>query len=158
MSTGNKTSSLMFGIQWDLVCKFLEVKGNWDTTTNTAQYYIKENSSSWGNYNSSTFTINSTKAKKYNSSNKSCDDITGEKTSSMLLTTGASEYTNKMNIYDFAGNEYEWTLEKTTGTGDPCSLRGGIYGSIGSVYPASYRIDFSTTDSDDGFGLRPSLY
>ncbi len=111
MSTGNKTSSLMFGIQWDLVCKFLEVKGNWDTTENTAQYYIKENSSSWGNYNSSTFTINSAKAKKYNDINNSCEDITGEKSERMLLTTGASEYTNKMNIYDFAGNEYEWTLE-----------------------------------------------
>ena len=112
MSTENKTSSLMFGIQWDLVCKFLEVKGNWDTTTNTAQYYIKEDSTSWGNYSESTFTINSEKAKKYNSSNKSYDDVQGKINGSKLLTTGASEYTNKMNIYDFAGNEYEWTLEK----------------------------------------------
>ncbi len=158
MSTGNKTSSLMFGIQWDLVCKFLEVKGNWDTTTNTAQYYIKENSTSWGNYGNSTFTINSTKAKKYNSSNKSCDDITGEKTSSMLLTTGASEYTNKMNIYDFAGNEYEWTLEKTTNTFFPCSTRGGSYYDDGSSYPASLRGSSITADSNNDLGLRPSLY
>ena len=77
MSTGDKTSSLMYGIQWDLVCKFLEVKGNWDTSTKTAQYYIKQNSTSWGNYKNSTFTINSAKAKKYNDSNKSYDDITG---------------------------------------------------------------------------------
>ena len=27
----NYTSSLMFGIQWDLVCKFLEVKGGLTT-------------------------------------------------------------------------------------------------------------------------------
>ena len=158
MSTGNKTSSLMFGIQWDLVCKFLEVKGNWDTTTNTAQYYIKSNSISWGNYNNSTFTINSTKAKKYNSSNKSCDDITGEKTSSMLLTTGASEYTNKMNIYDFAGNEFEWTLEKTTFTDIPCSYRGGNYRSYGNYGPASFRYGNSTTGSGYYIGLRVSLY
>ena len=41
----NYTSSLMFGIQWDLVCKFLEVK----TTLTTAQ--INSNSTNWGNYN-----------------------------------------------------------------------------------------------------------
>ena len=157
MSTGNKTSSLMFGIQWDLVCKFLEVKGNWDTTTNTAQYYIKENSTSWGNYNSSTFTINSAKAKEYNYINKSYDDITGEKTSFTLLTTGASEYTNKMNIYDFAGSEWEWTLEKTTSISGPCSSRGGGY-SFGGGSPASGRYDFSTTYSDGDIGLRVSLY
>ena len=159
MSTGNKTSSLMFGIQWDLVCKFLEVKGNWDTTTNTAQYYIKQNSTSWGNYSKSTFTINSTKAKKYNSSNESYDDMTGEKTSSMLLTTGASKYTNKMNIYDLAGNEWEWTLEKTTDTDRPCSVRGGIYNNNGSLVPASNRNNIRTTFiNGSGFGLRPSLY
>ena len=45
----NKKSSLLFGIQWDLVCKFLEINGDWDTTKNTAYYYLKDNSSSWGN-------------------------------------------------------------------------------------------------------------
>ena len=159
MSTGNKTSSLMYGIQWDLVCKFLEVKGNWDTTTNTAQYYIKQNSTSWGNYNNSTFTINSAKAKEYNYSNKSCDDITGEKTSSMLLTTGASEQNKKMNIYDFAGNEEEWTLEKATITFRPCSDRGGNYNNIGNDgVPASFRGGYSTTYSHFFIGLRVSLY
>ena len=158
MSTGNKTSSLMFGIQWDLVCKFLEVKGNWDTTTNTAQYYIKENSSSWGNYtDSTTFTINSAKAKKYNDSNKSYEDITGEKTGYILLTTGASEYTNKMNIYDFAGNEYEWTLEAHY-SNFPCTYRGGFYHIHGTNYPASIRLRYNVTYSDEGIGLRASLY
>ena len=158
MSTGNKTSSLMYGIQWDLVCKFLEVKGNWDTTEKTAQYYIKEDSTSWGNYRNSKFTINSTKAKKYNSSNKSYDDMTGEKTSSMLLTTGASEQNKKMNIYDFAGNELEWTLEKTTNTNNPCSSRGGYYGGSGYNIPASNRGNLSTTYSNNLIGLRVSLY
>ena len=160
MSTGNKTSSLMYGIQWDLVCKFLEVKGNWDTTTNTAQYYIKENSLSWGNYFDNTFTINSAKAKKYDDSNKSYEDITGEKTGYgyILLTTGASEYTNKMNIYDFAGNEYEWTLEKTTITSRPCCYRGGFYGSGGSYWPASSRAYEDTTYCVGIIGLRPALY
>ena len=34
----------MFGIQWDLVCKYLEVKGNLATAD------INSNSTSWGNY------------------------------------------------------------------------------------------------------------
>ena len=38
------TSSLMFGIQWDLVCKYLEVKGK------LAIADINSNSTSWGNY------------------------------------------------------------------------------------------------------------
>ena len=38
----NYTSSLMFGIQWDLVCKYLEVKGRLSVAD------IKEDSSSWG--------------------------------------------------------------------------------------------------------------
>ena len=153
MKTGNKTSSLMYGIQWDLVCKFLEVNGNWDTSANAAQYYVKGNSASWGNYSDSTFTINSIKAKKYNYSNKSYDDITGKKSGSILLTTGASEYTNKMNIYDFAGNEYEWTLEYFTG----CCFRGGDYDVRGG-FSAFIRSYTDTISNGSDVGLRPSLY
>ena len=47
-----KTSSLMFGIQWDLVCKFLEVKSDLTVTD------INSNSASWGNYFDSTITLN----------------------------------------------------------------------------------------------------
>ena len=155
MATGSKTSSLMFGIQWDLVCKYLEVNGNWDTTTNTASYYIKTNSKSWGNYSNATFNIDSINAKKYST----WESITGEKSGSVLLTTGASEYTNKMNIYDFAGNEYEWTLEHaTTNSSSPCACRGGYYIYTGSDTPASSRSYGSTTNSSFNIGFRCSLY
>mgnify|MGYP004461142523 CR=1 FL=1 len=160
MSTGDKTSSLMYGIQWDLVCKFLEVKGNWDTTENTAQYYIKRDSKSWGNYKDSGFKINSTKARGYDNP---WNDVSGTSKSAeteILLTTGASEQNKKMNIYDFAGNELEWTLEKTTFTYGHCSSRGGYYGNYGGSYgfPASYRSNYDTTDSHYIIGLRVSLY
>ena len=147
MATGSKTSSLMFGIQWDLVCKYLEESG-------TAKANINSNSTSWGNYSDSTFTINSANAKKYSA----WSSITGEKSGSVLLTTGASEYTNKMNIYDFAGNEWEWTLEKTTDTSIPCAFRGGAFSNAGSSYPASYRGSLSTTYSYYNVGFRPALY
>ena len=173
MSTGNKTSSLMYGIQWDLVCKFLEVKGNWDTTEHTAQYYIKENSTSWGNYSDSSITLARGKynIKPYSvvpgtwisfdtdTENYVTNSVT-ETNKTILLTTGASEYTNKMNIYDFAGNEFEWTLEKTTNTNSPCCNRGGSYNRYGFDYPASYRNFTGATDCGTygDIGLRPSLY
>ena len=171
MATGNKTSSLMYGMQWDLVCKFLEVKGNWDTSTNTAQYYIKENSKSWGNYNNSSITLS---RGKYNISPNSSSStwtpfstdtpnyVTSSKTNSntsykQLLTTGASEDTNKMNIYDFAGNEEEWTLEKTNATDRSCCNRGGDYFGYG-IYPASMRFSNNSTAYSSSIGLRVSLY
>ncbi len=166
MSTGNKTSSLMYGIQWDLVCKFLEVNG-------TPQADIKEDSTSWGNYRNSSITL---VRGKYNIApnsststwtpfNTNTDNyVTSSKTNSnisyyQLLTTGASEDTKKMNIYDFAGNASEWTLEHaTTDTNSPCSNRGGFCSINGSSYPASNRIRSATTDSGYGVGLRSSLY
>ena len=144
------TSSLMFGIQWDLVCKYLEVKGK------LAIADINSNSTSWGNYSNVERTINSDKAKQ----GSSWTSITGTKpASSVLLTTGASDETNKMNIYDFAGNEYEWTLEHATSNSFyPCAYRGGNYGNAGSNYPASSRNGYSTTGVNGSIGFRPALY
>ena len=144
-------SSLMFGIQWDLVCKYLEVK----STLKTAD--INSNSSTWGNYINAEITIASDKAKQ----GSSWTTITEKKAAniSMLLTTGASEETNKMNIYDFAGNESEWTLEHATSDSDyPCALRGGSYSYTGSFNPASYRNNGSTTIAVKLIGFRSTFY
>ena len=151
----NYTSSLMFGIQWDLVCQYLEVKGKLKTAN------INSDSSTWGNYSNVTRIISSDKAKKSTDDGNTWTAITGTKpASSVLLTTGASEETNKMNIYDFAGNEYEWTLEHATSDSRvPCACRGGVYYITGSNYPASYRNDVSTTNSYSSYiGFRPALY
>ena len=150
----NYTSSLMFGIQWDLVCKYLEVKGK------LAIADINSNSTSWGNYINVTRIISSDKAKQTTNSGKSWTAITGTKpASNVLLTTGASEETNKMNIYDFAGNEWEWTLEHATSDrGIPCANRGGNYSGSGSNYPASYRNYSGTTIASNSIGFRSALY
>ena len=147
------TSSLMFGIQWDLVCKYLEVKSTLETSD------INSNSTSWGNYRNVTRIISSDKAKQTTNSGSTWTAITGTKpASSVLLTTGASEETNKMNIYDFAGNEWEWTLEQTSNSGSPCAIRGGNYVNYGSNTPASYRGNYDTTYADNYVGFRPTLY
>lgn len=75
-----------------------------------------------------------------------------------LLTTGASENTKKMNIYDFAGNEWEWTVEKIDNTNNPCINRGGYYGYYGSNFTSSYRNNNGITISDFTIGLRSVLY
>ena len=150
----NCTSSLMFGIQWDLVCKFLEVKGG------LAIADINSDSSSWGNYSNVTRIITSEKAKQSTDDGNTWKEITGMKPASgVLLTTGALDEVNKMNIYDFAGNEWEWTLEYATSVNNnPCVNRGGEYYFTGSKYSASNRNDIFITYSIESIGFHATLY
>ena len=150
----NYTSSLMFGIQWDLVCKFLEVKSGLTTAG------INSDSSTWGNYNNVTRTVTSKKAKQSIDYGSTWKVITGIKqASSILLTTGASDETSKMNIYEFAGNEYEWTLEHATSvSGSPCAIRGGNYYNNGSYTPAADRYNYGITSSYNYIGFRSTFY
>lgn len=115
LAIGGKTSTLMFGIQWDLVLKYLEENADWDTTTNNALYYLKTDSASWGNYYYETFDIIRGKYSTDNGSSYTDVPVEGYPKpglSSVLLTTGATERNSKMNIYDLAGNVWEWTLER----------------------------------------------
>ena len=156
----NYTSSLMFVIQWDLVCKFLEVKGRLTISD------IKTNSTSWGNYNNAKIdNIASGKYAIYNGSSLGAWTIISnlytkqdsENNNRILLSTGISEYTKKMNIYDFVGNEWEWTLEKTSSNDYPCASRGGYYDGSGSEYPASYR-NYGYRTSNNFVGFRSTIY
>ncbi len=156
----NKTSSLLFGIQWDLVCKYLEVKSN---ELNVSD--INSNSEKWGNYKNVTLLITSPNAKGYTYNDKTWSKISENKLSYddnkdyTLLSTGASDNTKKSNIYDFAGNESEWTLDHATaGTNGPCISRGGYFFYDSSYFPASYRYDGYTTSANDRYSFRPALY
>ena len=75
-----------------------------------------------------------------------------------LLSTGISEYTKKMNIYNFASNEAEWTLEKTSYSDVPCAVRGGDFSITGSISPASDRSSIGTTGDDSSIDFRATLY
>ena len=149
-ATGGYTTSLMFGVQWDLVLKYLETKG-------ATQSELNSNSTEWGNYYNNTYNITNTSAKYYISS---WLDAPYNKTESgsILLTAGASSEFSKQNISDLAGNVYEWTLEYTSSTNNPCADRGGCYSYNGSYYPASNR-DYGTTPiTSRGVGFRVSLF
>ena len=155
INNGDYTSSLMFGIQWDLVLKHLQVRGGMSQTDLTS------NSTNWGNHSNATFTIENGQYTTSSTTADSFKDYTEDtsgyvesstklKNKSVLLTTGANASQNcKMNIYDIAGNEYEWTLERSTSAYGQCTSRDGYYSSIGSYYfPASCRGYNSTPHSN----------
>ncbi len=170
--TGEKTTTLMFGVQWDLVLRHLSELG-------VSTEDLTANSSTWGNYYNQPFDLNRGEYSHknpwstfitYTTGTPNKVTVTGSGknlvsrkvgttfSNKILLTTGASDTNSKKNIYDLAGNVCEWTLEKTSYSYGPCSLRGGDYVDAGSDFPASNRFSVDTSSSDDSFGFRVSLY
>ena len=97
------TSMLCTGACWDSMLDFIK-----DEEHNVT------NSTKWGNYyNSETYKIY--RGSLYSNSAWSTANTTAgtdvTKNKSILLTTGASEDNSAKNIYDVAGNCYEWTTE-----------------------------------------------
>ena len=154
LATGGRTSSLMFGIQWDLVLKHIETKQG------KTQSELIDNSTTWGNYNNATFEI--TKGKYSEDDGDTFTEVTGTYTKpasrEVLLTTGATERNSVLNIYDLAGNEFEWTLEKNTDTYYPIVSRGGNYIYIGSLFPGASRLSSTTSYSGYNISFRPALW
>ena len=144
-SEADYETSLMFGIQWDLVCKFLEETG--------AKTYdeIDKDSSSWGNYGDQIFYINKG---KYYTSEELWKDANGiNKPSNSLLTTGNLNRNCTLNIYDLAGNIMELTLEKKN-----VVLRGGHFTTAGNYRPFSNRCDWANTTLSAIGGFRLTLF
>ena len=170
---GTKTSSLMFGVQWDLVLAFMHNKGNIADSTLTS------NSTTIGNYIKSTFDLNRGKYAQFDKSGNTWNNfdsalgsivVSNETTGKMkkteqssyengiLLTTGGTEQSKVMNIYDIAGNVSEWTLEWTSGDSGPCATRGGFYYDNGSYLPAASRSNYYPSNCNDALGFRLSLW
>ena len=153
MESGSHTSSLMFGVQWDLVLKYLETKG-------TAQADLKTDSTSIGNYYDNLWEITNENSKYAPNGSGWTSGARGKKESNeiVLLSTGASETFSKQGIYDIAGNVSEWTLEYTSNSYYPCANRGGVYSNNGDVYPAADRDNGTTTFYGTIIGFRVSLF
>ena len=173
VNSGTKTSSLMFGVQWDLVLAFMSK----DTAKITPTDVLTKDSTTIGNYRDSTFQLSQTGkyavfssyslSSTWNPSTKSTTNFVDSSRNKIaqslegngiLVTTGTSEENKVMNIYDVAGNVFEWTLENTSDTGYPCARRGGSCYDTGSRHPAAGRFSGSTDFSDYTLGFRVSLF
>lgn len=160
MEANDLTSSLLFGIQWDLTLKFIE-ENNGKTKS-----LIKEDSTTWGNYQDATFTIykgsySVDDGKNYTavSQNYTKTNVISDTTdSNVLITTGATIRNCALNIYDLAGNVFEFTLEQTTDGSNPCTIRGGYSGISGSVFSAYSRQSKDRSGSYENCGFRTTLY
>ena len=173
VNSGTKTSSLMFGVQWDLVLAFMSK----DTAKITSTDVLTKDSTTIGNYYNSTFQLSQTGqyavysnyslSSTWNPSTTSTTNFVdssrnkiaqSSEENGILVTTGTSEKNKVMNIYDIAGNVWKWTLEKTSITNAPCANRGGSYSFSGLGRPAANRGGNGTGSSDNNFGFRVSLF
>ena len=170
VESGSYTSSLMFGLQWELLLKFIEEKtvvaargANVEEVRTKIENDLNVDSTNIGNYNNNLWTITNENAKY--SMNYGMNFQIFKKTyskkldSAILLTTGADKTFSLVNIYDVAGNVRIWTLEKTSiDDNNPCTPRGGGYCHNGSDLSASSRGGADTSYSDPHIGFRVSLY
>ena len=176
VNSGTKTSSLMFGVQWDLMLAFMSK----DKAKITSTDILTKNSTTIGNYYNSTFELNRGKYAQYGQLGnewKNFDSVTymvvrdkttgkmkkteqSSLTSGILLTTGGTEPSKIMNIYDVAGNVWEWILEYGSDTFSTCVYRGGGFMNAGSssVAVARARYRDNPFNSNDGTGFRVSLF
>ena len=100
----NVTSGLLTGTMWDVTLNYLKAQDSTLDLVNT----------SWGNYSNSTLTNCNGRYIIVNLSNGSTSDITPNNDGTRhygIMTTASSEDTKKNNIYDMAGNLWEWTEE-----------------------------------------------
>ena len=147
-------SMLCTGAAWDSMLDFIKDSSH-DVTS----------SSSWGNYyDSDTYKVYRGSLSSGGNSTWSVADTTNgsDVELGILLTTGANKRNSSKNIYDVAGNCYEWTTE-ALGT-DYRVVRGGVYNAKGwdslssGYYPACDRSIAAPAGSGYSFSFRPLLY
>ena len=162
LSVGGKTTSLMFGIQYDLVLKFIESKGE------KTKEELLTNVTSWGNFANTAFEV---KKGSYTMSeinedhvpiptfnwttiNSKYEKINGQ---AILFSTGITDRNSILNIYDLAGNTWEWTLESSSKGYN--TKRGMSYVSgDGDEVGLNYRASDGYTYTHENDGIRPVLY
>ena len=125
MNNNEVASGLLTGKSWDSVCKWLQNSG---IDVNDSRTY--------GNY--------------YNSSSPANVDGYGNK-----QVTGYSEYWKVKNIYDLAGNTYEW-INEVYSSGRV--RRGGYCRNDGSSVPVSNRGYNVVSSTFSSYGFRFQLY
>jgi type II secretory pathway pseudopilin PulG len=135
-------SALISGRQWDVIIKWMENSGN----------NVQTNSSSWGNYDN----IQITGITQYSSTGAVWENHTTKPANyNYILKTGHTNYTKVNNIYDIAGNLWEWSSENYYSSKVD---RGGSCANEGNASPAGVRSIFPTDTANYVLGFRVVLY
>ncbi|MBQ8043506.1 MAG: SUMF1/EgtB/PvdO family nonheme iron enzyme, partial [Clostridia bacterium] len=157
-------STLTYGVQWDRTVQWFV-----DTGVMTENQVNKtEGSTEFGNYNDHVIAksdlndgalvwdYSTSSSGSYVS--KDSNTLTYPKASgkSWALSTGALKDANINNIYDMAGNMYEWTMEGYS-TFDR-AIRGGSFIFTGTDLPVAYCDGYNPNTAASSIGFRPSLY
>lgn len=153
LSNEDYTVSLMFGIQWDLVCKFMEESGE------LTKKEIIEDSTNWGNYAKSAFKLTKgyyINADTYNVNYTEVTTTINKENHKYYTSTGISERNKILNIYDFAGNAWEWTLSNSGNTQNSYITRGGE--AYSDYCPAATVLKDSADILYSSRGFRVTLY
>ena len=124
-------TGLLTGKAWDTTCHWIE-----DSLSSINKLANLKDSRYYGNYRNSLAPANGNSGTK--------------------RTAGFNENWKVKNIYDLAGNVWEWTSEKYSSSG--FFYRGGRYDVGGVDYPVSYRNSNSASLADGGMGFRLRLY
>ena len=138
-------TSMIFGNLWDEALEWLVKSGATisDGTTLTYNKLIANNSTTWGNYYNATF--------NYIAANAETPLMTETKAQRTItrIPAGSAEYTKANNVYDMAGNVWDWTTEANSTSGRV--YRGGGFYYNGD-FPASGRVS-NYPSSDDGLRM-----
>ena len=145
-------SGLVTGTMWDVTLNYFKSQDNTLDLTKTI----------WGNYNDATLTECKGRYITVNSSNGSTSDIAQNTDGARhygIMTTASSEDTKKCNIYDMAGNLWEWTEEIAYDlSNNYYMLRGGSFEYKYASCPACYRNYGSISGTHTSSGFRPVLF
>ena len=140
-------ATLPYGAMWDETLRFVK-----DDDHNVT------NSTNWGNYYNTTFKFTGKYCESPNATLPTYTEgtkIDKPENKEWLLTTGASERNKAKNIYDLAGNVFEWTQESKSTSYRV--YRGGSYYSYGGN-PVSSRSSVGPSITSFNVGFRPALY
>ena len=140
-ANSNVITSMIWRCQWDATLRWMQ------TSTDEKVKNFPTNSATYGNYNDNTL--------EYKESENG--ETKTQVTSSSVIPTGGSEATRINNIYDMAGNIYDWSI--ATYNVRYRVISGGAYNVTGIASPSYHNKDFGTpTTSSYVIGSRSTLY
>ena len=136
--SANVTSSMIWGSQWDQIMIWMKsVQSKYTDSTYTGKFYVT-NAVSMGNFGT-------------------ISGVDDGWSSTSPAPTGYSESYKVKNVFDLAGNVYDWTLEAYN-TNDRVSRGGGYNLTVTTDTRAGSRSLSNSSSSISGSGTRATLY